>query len=218
MPPPEAPPAREPSPKSITRQNPGGDAPDPEQAALERLLSQPWGDRADRYRTLHLGLMDSPHWERVKFFAFPTRVAYRFGDEHIGVIALWYKRAEGKDDPESCIAAFAKDAMPTVETFNVQLLQSAVMHEHQEVRGERKVVAIKLVEGSMDSLLGSGDYVGAIAAYESWPGTCLLQGFAAKADKHHELAERVRDRWVREGASRLAWDRRIREAPTFDAR
>src|SRR5437868_12813615 len=82
------PPPRPPTPTSITRQNPGGDAEDPERAALERLLREPWGGRSDRFGTLHLSVMDAAHWERVKLIAHPTRVAYRFGDDHYGILAV----------------------------------------------------------------------------------------------------------------------------------
>jgi hypothetical protein len=41
---------------------------------------------------------------------------------------------------------------------------------------------------------------------------------AVKASEHPELARRVRDRWIDEGAPRLRWMSGITEAPKIDAR
>ncbi len=87
-----------------------------------------------------------------------------------------------------------------------------VMRE-QTVRGERKAIAIKVVEGTLETLVETSRYVGGIAAYSSWPGTCLLQGFAVSATKHRELALRIRERWLEEGVMRLIWERKLLEAP-----
>jgi hypothetical protein len=79
-------------------------------------------------------------------------------------------------------------------------------------------MVVKLYEGSIDSVLASDEYVGGLAAYESWPGTCLVQGFAVVATHHKDLAIKVRDRWVEDAASRLVWRAEVHDAPTFDAR
>src|SRR5262245_56181587 len=68
-----------PTPRSVTRANPGGDAADPERAALERLMREPWGYRKDRWSTLRIPLADWKHWRRVKIFGHPTRATFRYG-------------------------------------------------------------------------------------------------------------------------------------------
>ena len=90
-----------PTPQTVTVQNPGGDASDPELAALDRLAGEPWGIRRDRTNTLLVPLTDAMHWTRVRFRGYPTRAAFRYGDDHYGVIAIWYTPAAGKSDPES---------------------------------------------------------------------------------------------------------------------
>ena len=72
---------------------------------------------------------------------------------------------------------------------------------------------VELLDGRLDSILGRDDYVGAVAAYQSFPGTCLVEGFAVVATNHRELAVKVRDRWVAEGAAKLGWNSFVKEAP-----
>lgn len=61
-------------------------------------------------------------------------------------------------------------------------------------------------------------YTAAFAAYESWPGTCLVQLFAARVGTDPELAERVVTRWVDEAAPKLRWASWLRQAPPFENR
>ena len=60
-------------------------------------------------------------------------------------------------------------------------------------------------------------YVG-IAVYDSWPGTCLVQAIAVKSTHHADVARRVRDRWLTEGAPGLRWEKALTAAPTTEAR
>src|SRR6478609_6760032 len=53
-----------PSPESVTIKEPGGDAADPEEAALFRQLDEPWGPRNDKDDQLLVPLPDAAHWKR----------------------------------------------------------------------------------------------------------------------------------------------------------
>lgn len=202
-----------PTPRTVTKENPGGDAADPEGAALARLLGEPWGWKRDRFDTLRVPLMDWTKWQRVKIWGHPTRASFRFGDEHYGVIALWYAPSEGPSDPASCLARFVADTIPQAEGYGVHFGEARDLQREQIVRGERKPIAIKVVEGTLETLLDTSSYVGGIAAYSSWPGTCLLQGFAVIATRHRDLALKIRERWLDEGVTRLIWERKLTEAP-----
>lgn len=215
---PAAEPAREPTPQSITVANPGGDAPDPELAALERLEHEPWGVKRDCYATLIVPLVDTRHWRRVKLWGYPTRTAFRFGDDHYGVTAVWYQPSAGPSDPASCLARFAGAAQAQAEGLGVQLLESRVVRGMQHTEGYDRPMVVEVFEGSVDAVFETKGYMGAVAAYQSFPGTCLLQGFVVVAGKHRNLARRIRDRWVAEGAPRLSWHPRVVEPPTFEAR
>ena len=210
------PPGEPPTPKTITRENPGGDAADPERAALERLDHAAWGVRRDRFGSLLVPLLSAPDWTRVKLWGYPTRAAYRFGDEHYGVVAIWYQLAEGKDDPESCLDRFLEAGRVAVDAYGVQATK--MPRVRTVMRGSARPMVIQSIDASVESILSSGKYAGAVASYSTWPGRCLVQGFVVVATEHAELARRIRDRWVREGAPRLAWMPRVTEPPTTEAR
>jgi hypothetical protein len=215
---PPKPPGVAPTPKTVTIENPGGDAADPEWAALDRLAREPWGARRDRYNTLVVPLSDARHWQRVRLWGYPTRASFRFGDEHYGVVSIWYHRAEGKDDPESCLDRFIAEARPVAENYGTKIGESHLVRTMARTRQGLQPMVVRVVDASVDGFFEAKEYAGALAAYPSWPGTCLIQGFVVVAGKHKALAQRIRDRWVTEGAPRLAWHARLAEAPGFEAR
>ncbi|MEJ7729318.1 MAG: hypothetical protein WKG00_08885 [Polyangiaceae bacterium] len=216
--PPPKPPGLPPTPKTVTLKNPGGDAADPEQAALKRLLEEPWGFKRDRWKTMRVPLADWKHWRRVRLWGHPMRASYRYGDEAYAVETVWYQPAEGPDDPDACMARFLAYARPITESFDVRLGPATPSRTTQQVGGESRPMLVHTFDGSIESLLGGDEYVAALAAYQSWPGTCLVYAFAVRADNHRDLAVQVRDRWVSDGAKRLLWEKKVTEAPPFDAR
>jgi hypothetical protein len=207
-----------PTPQTVTVENPGGDAADPEWAALDRLASEPWGLRRDRTNTLIIPLVDARHWQRVRLWGHPTRAAFRFGDDHYGVIALWYLPTTQANDPESCLKRFVDEARPLAEASGTRILSSRVVHTVQQGSFGLVPMVVQVIDADVDGFFSSSEYAGALAAYPSWPGTCLIQGFVVVAGKHKELATRIRDRWVIEGAPRLTWHGRLVDTPAFDDR
>jgi hypothetical protein len=207
------PPGVPPTPVSITKANPGGDAADPERAALERLAAEPWGVQKDRFKTLHISLPDSPKWRRVRLWGYPTRASYRYGDHHYAVATLWYTQTDGPNDPDSCLQKFLDRARPIADTYSVQIGKPETVRTTQLIGDEARPLVVQLLEGSVDTVIANNDYVGAIAAYQSWPGSCLVQGFAIVATNHPALAVQVRERWVTEGAPALRWEASLKEAP-----
>jgi hypothetical protein len=233
-----------PTPKTVTVENPGGDAFDPELAALERLAEEPWVLRRDRENTLLIPLADARHWQRVRLWGYPTRVAFRFGDDHYGVLAIWYRpAAAGRGDPESCLTDFLAEARPLAEGYGTRVVASHLVHstqlgsplgrrgagigrradgglapKPQGVARSSGPMVVEVIDAEVDAVFTTKEYAGALASYPSWPGTCLLQGFVVVAGKHKELAERIRDRWVTEGATHLAWHPRLSDTPAQDQR
>lgn len=211
-------PGEPPTPKSITRANPGGDADDPERAALQRLLDEPWGKRRDRFNSISVPLTDYKKWRRVRIWTQPTRATYRYGDDHYAVATVIYTKIEGRNDPDTCLADFWQKASPLADGFGVRLGEAQFLQSTQDVDGETRPLVFKILEGSMESMFSSSEYVGAVAAYQSWPDTCLIHAFAVKSGRHRDLAVKVRDRWVAEGAAKLRWLPKITEAPDTSAR
>jgi len=212
------PPGIPPTPKSVTLKNPGGDAADPELAALERLAKMPFGWKQDRFNTLRVPLIDWSHWARVKIFGQPSRAAYQYGDEHFAVIGLFYTPIEGENDPDRCLQKFLEKAGPPAEAYGVRLGETRLVHLDQKIDGERRPMVIKVIDGAVESLIDSNDYAGGVASFQSWPGTCLIEAFAVVATHHRALAMKIRDRWVADGAAGLRWEKALTAAPSTEAR
>ncbi|EYF03639.1 hypothetical protein [Chondromyces apiculatus] len=212
------PPQKPPTPTSVTRDNPGGDSSDPEYAALERLLKEPWGHRKDRFNTIEVPMPDVKKWRRVRIWSHPTRATFRYGNDHYAVSTVLYTPIVGRDDLDACLDDFWKKNIPLADAYGVRLGQTRLVRTTQDIDGEVRPVLIKVVDGSVDSVFASDDYVGAVSVYQSWPGTCLVHAIAFKASTHRKLAESVRDRWVSEGAPKLHWLKKVTEAPEFKAR
>lgn len=214
----QAAPPKPPTPKSVTRANPGGDADDPEKAALERLLNEPFGFRKDRWNTLRVPLVDWKNWKRVRIWGHPTRATYRYGDDHRAIDTVLYTPSDGPSDLASCLAKFTEYASTTAQAYGVRMSEPQLIKMNQPVEDQQKPMLVELREGSIDSLLAVNDYVGALAVYPSFPGTCLVRGFAVVATNHRDLALKVRDRWVREAAPGLQWEMNVKDPPATDGR
>ena len=206
-------PGTPPTPKTITAANPGGDANDPEFAALDRLSKEPWGFRRDFWNSLHIPLVDWKNWQRTRMSTNPTRASFRYGKSHYAVATIWYTPMEGANEPEACLAKFLDYASPVADAYGIQVMSQERLRTTQAIGAEVLPISVELLAGRLDSLFGRNDYMGAVAAYQSFPGTCLVEGFAVVATNHPTLAKQIRDRWVAEGASQLVWEKHVKEAP-----
>jgi len=236
----------------VTRENPAGDAIEPEDAAATRLLDAKASERPDRALTLGVHLADAPNWKRVRIFGHPTRATHRYGDAHYAVDSVEYRAAQGEDTPEACLQEFVERARTEAQKLGVVF--GPIVHGHgQHPRGVESLDregprppappppagapaaslrplgprGAPLGYASMPHVRGSGElttffrrsrYVGAVAAYQSWPGTCLIHAFAVKVGTDEALAVKVVDRWVDELAPRTRWSVRLRKAPRFEDR
>jgi hypothetical protein len=207
---PPKPPPSPPSPASITREEPGGNSSDPHTSALQRLVAQPWGWRNDKDDTLHLPLADAQNWRRVKFIGVPSFVGFRYGDAHHAVVAVWVRAAEdGKTTPEACLASFEDWGGPTARSFSVDIDPGTV----SRARWTDTDIVIKAVDAQINTLFARKDYKAAYAAYSMWPGTCTIFGVAVPVRGSPEAAAAARDRYVREGFSRM--ERRSDRTPAL---
>lgn len=202
-----------PTPKTVTAANPGGDANDPEFAALDRLAKEQWGFQRDFWNTLHIPLVDWKNWQRTRITGNPTRASFRYGKQHYAVATIWYTPIEGANDPEACMAKFIDYASPAADAYGIQVMSRERLRMTQSVGADVLPISVELLTGRVDTLLLHNDYLGAIIAYQSFPGTCLVEGFAVVATHHPTLAKQIRDRWVSEGATRLVWEKHVKEAP-----
>jgi len=169
--------------------------------------------RGDKFQTLKVRLPDRDNWRRVRILGHPTRATFRYGDDHHAIDAVFYTDAEGADSPRACLEGFLAEVEETAMAYGSDVRIAAVERREHHVNGETREWLLVRGEGTFRGLFGVEDYVGALAVYTSWPGTCLVQGYVVKSTEHHALAVRVRERWVEEAADRLRWKHRIEEAP-----
>lgn len=209
-----------PSPESVTKEEPGGDAADPELAALTRLaeggVSRGW----DKPKLLAVHLVDAKLWRRVKASALPARAMFRYGDDTHALAVVMYQPSEGPDDPRSCLKKFMRFADDAATSYDISYDASPVYDREQTIDGVKRPMVIQLAEGRVNAPFFQDDYVGGIAAYQSFPGTCLVEAIAIIATHHPEAARRARDRWVNDAAPLLQWDmKKVGDhAPPFEDR
>lgn len=215
--PPEAPVTSAPAKKP---KSPRPEAPESEKDALFRLANEPLGFSRDKFDTLRIPLADWKAWRAIRIWGHPTRVTLRYGRKSHAIDTTFYTPSNGPNDPDTCLAKFMEYASTTAQAYSVRLGKEQLVRTTQVLDdGTTKPLVIKLLEGSIDSILMSNDYVAAIAAYQSWPGTCLVRGFAVVSTNHRDLALQVRDRWASEMAPALHWNKKkVKDAPTTEAR
>ena len=194
--PPSAP-MRPPSPTSVTRREPGGDAPDPQRAALERLLKEPWGARGDKDEQLLAPIPDWEHWKRLRYWGFDNLVGFRYGNEYRAMtVAHVQVMPEGMPvKSETCMRAFEDWARPQIKGFDVKLEPFRV----KVTRWRDQPLVIQSVDGWVSWGIGSADFSAAWAAYPAYPDACLIYGVAVPWRDQGELAKKVRDRFIEEG-------------------
>jgi hypothetical protein len=79
-------------------------------------------------------------------------------------------------------------------------------------------IPVALTSGRFHTLVNDDRYLAAVVAYPSWPGTCLVQGFAVKVGSDEVLAEDVIERWVSDQAPQLEWRVQLTEQPPIENR
>jgi hypothetical protein len=179
----------------VSREEPGGNAADPHEAALERLLAAPLGWRSDHEDVLHVPMPDWENWRRIRYYGVPTFVGFRYGNAHRAVLAAWIRPTAPGDDLETCLAKFETWARPQADVFGVTTTPA----ETTRARWARGEVVIRTIDAQVSSLIWQRSYAAAYGAYTMWPGTCTVLGVAVLVKGSDELAHRVRDRYVREG-------------------
>ena len=195
------PPGKPPTPETVTRAEPGGDAHDPHEAALRRVLEEPWGRRNDKDDQLHAPAPDWENWKRVKFWGIKHFTGFRYGDDHhvVGIVFV-HDAADGEPtDSESCLRRFEKWAWPQVKSYEVDLGKIGI----RQSRWRDHPITVKKVDGKVDSGFQRHKFSAAWAAYPAYPNACLVYAVAVPWRDHGALAKKVRDRYVEEGFSQM---------------
>lgn len=197
------PPRQGPSPASVTRERPGGDAADPHQAALERLLEAPWGARRDRDDQLSVPLPDYQRWRRVRFWGVHHFTGFRYGDDHHAALLVFVlpTASGGEDglDSQGCSRSFERWARRQARSYEPHL--GSVERSRAEWNG--RPLALAKVDGRVELAFDSYAFSLAWAAYPAFPEACLVSAVAVPWRGQPQLAARLRDRWLEDGLWRL---------------
>jgi len=190
-----------PTPATVTLENPGGDADDPQEVALRRQLDMPWGSVSDKPERLVVPLPDPRRYRGVKFWSFDSFAGFRYGDDSYVMSALFiFDVPPGSPtDTHACHSVAEKWALPQIKNFDVKFDKTEMIEDSWH--GQEVVVTS--LDGYVDFGLARWHFSGAYAAYPAYSDACLVYGMAVPWRKHGDLAQQVRDRWVKEGVPRL---------------
>ena len=188
------PPGQAPTPQTVTKDDPGGNAHDPHKAALERQLTAKWGYRTDKDRQARFPLPDHTKWTRVRFMFVNHFTGFQYGDEHHTVSAAFVVPLEPGDEATSarCLQRFEENAFPKVRKLGGHVTDL----ETSEQGWKKQSLIVHEASGTIDVLFKHHDVALAWTAYPAYPGSCLAYAVAVPWDEHRELAEKVRDKWV----------------------
>lgn len=203
-----------PTPSSVNVKEPGGDATDPQQAALFRQLDEAWGQRSDRDDQLLVPLPDSGNWKRVRYWGVEHFVGFRYGnDHHLLVIGFVQDVPAGTPvTTDTCMRRFEAWGRPQTKPFDVKFGPFAV---HQQ-RWRDKRLEVHAVDGDVSIGFTTTSFSAAWAAYPAYADGCLIYAVAVPWRDHPELAKQVRDRFIAEGFAQIdpkTTERAVRKEP-----
>jgi hypothetical protein len=197
---PAKPPGVPPTPATVTVQQPGGDAADPQAAALQRLLAEPRGQRGDKDQQLNVALPDPDNWKRVRYRGVDNFLGFRYGKEHYGMVVVFVQESEEEQpSSEECLRRFENWGRPLARPFDVEFQP---FHPSYQRFRERPVIALS-VDGELSFAFSRPKFSAAWAAYSIYPHACLISAVAVPWRENSELAQKVRDRFVAEGFRQL---------------
>jgi hypothetical protein len=185
------------TPASVTVKEPGGDAPDPHRAALERLLGGAWGTRSDGANQVNVPLPDVENWKRVRYFGVEHYTGFRYGDDHHAMVIV-FTLALPPGTPmksDTCMRQFEAWGLPQTHPFDVKFSP----FETSLGKWQGKILESRSVDGKVNLGFTASEFSGAWAAYPAYPDGCLVVAAAIPWRDHPELAQKLRDRWVSEG-------------------
>lgn len=194
--PPKQPPGVPPTPATITRSAPGGDAADPHAAALERLLGESFGPRSDRDDQLIVALPDHENWKRVRYWGVEHFLGFRYGEDHHAMLVVFVRDTEEeRPTSERCIREFEAWGRPQIKAYDVKFQPFRAQHGKFF---DKSLVGIA-VDGTVNLGFSRTEFSAGWAAYAYYPHACMVMALAVPWRDSPELARRVRDRFLTEG-------------------
>ncbi len=169
--------------------------------ALQRMLSERWGRRADRDDQLLVPLADAGNWKRVRFWLIDHFTGFRYGEDINAVNVVLVQDVEAGVTPtaELCMKNAERWARPQMRSFDVRM--GPIQSRKAEWRGDE--VPVRTADALVDYGFGPMQFSAAWVAYPAYENACLVFAFAVPWGEHRELAQQVRERWIEEGVRKI---------------
>jgi hypothetical protein len=183
-----------PSPTSITRKAPGGDAHDAHLAALERQKASSFGWRTDKDNQARFPLPDRKNWTRVRFSLIDHLTAFKYGDEEHAIALAILMKVEGGAELTSalCVEQFERESLEKVAHFGGEVTDiTSTMTQWNE-----RPLVVRRASGTATMLFKKYEAALSWTGYPAYGDTCLIYAVAVQWDGHRALAEAVRDNWA----------------------
>jgi hypothetical protein len=183
---------------------------DRERSALEQLLSAPLGVRHDPERTLEIPVLDDGSaWRFTRLQRLPARATFRYRRDDHAAESVYYTASRGPATPARCLQQLLHDTGEARALIDLSWSMTRVRSLPRRIEPHRAVdrIVVHELDAEVRGLVESRRYKAAIAVYPHGNAMCLARSFAVVAERHPELAERVRERWVSSAAPGLVWER-----------
>jgi len=183
-----------PTPQTITKDAPGGDAHDPAVAALARLMDAKWGWRSDKDRQARFPLPDYSKWTRVRYSLIDHFTGFRYGKKGHALTVAFLVPLKEHDarDSQTCLRRFEENSLPIVSTFG-GTLESRVSHE---ILWKEQPLEVRSATGKVDFLFKHYEAAVSYAAYPAYEDSCLVYAIAIRSQDNPKEAHQLRDRWL----------------------
>jgi hypothetical protein len=168
------------------------------QTALLRQLGGSWGAQPDRDQQATFPLLDSGNWRRVRFRGVPHFAGFSYGPDHALVTSAFVVKTKGKPTSRRCMAMFESEAIREYENLGGR--RSAIVERRTKWHGQDLLVHAG--DGDINVLFSNYRFSVAWAAYPAYQDGCIIYGTVVLWGDHPGLAQKVRDRWAKEGFQR----------------
>ncbi len=171
---------------------------DSHKSALERQLGADWGEQSDRDGLAGFPLIDAGNWRRVRYHGVPTFTAFSYGNDHHAITAAFTVPVEGEPSSRRCMAKFEARAIREFEALGGK--RGTIRETSGRFRDQD--LLIHAADGELSMFFTTYRFSVAWAAYPGYEGGCIVYSAGVLWGDDPKLAQRVRDRWVREGFER----------------
>ena len=126
---------------------------------------------------------------------------FRYGSDYHVMNAVFIRDVEdgAPTDSASCIARVEAWGRPQLRAFEVVLGST----RQRRARWQGTPIEARVVDGHVDLGFERVEFSAGWAAYPAFPKACMVFGLAVPWRGHPELAQKVVERWVREGVPLL---------------